>query len=321
MAKFTDLPYGLKLQILGHLITPTQPVHLIQWRLWALTPDIMFADEDADVETSLFSLLRSELEDIFFQVSLGDARRMWIQRVQWLVTSSSISDWEALIDKSNLSIVQYAPLIKQLETYFGAEVAHVVVVIDEWSFPRDERGQPLPPRERWAKRMTEQVSAVMDTCTKLKSLHVKLQAEMMPSHSDLSVPSQFDDFYRSDVFQAVWEVLASRYARTQAPLSSFDELYTTWRKRCQQRGIELTFTAKLVPPDTYSVHETPVHEEDLTHFWDVPRCIKIGDFKPWSGRCWAGLDWAIQRNQGRRRGEPVPMKRKHEAAMGPDCEC
>jgi len=322
MARFTELPDEIKLQILGHLITPTQPVHLIQWQLWAVQPDILFADEDADVETSLLSLVRSELDDIFFEVSQEDARRMWIQRVQWLVTSSSVSDWKALVDKSNLSIVQYAPLLRKLETYFGATVAHIVIVIDEQTFPRDERGQPLPTRLRWAKIMTEQVSAVLNTCTNLKSLHVKLQAKVMPFHSDLSVPSKFDYFYRSDAFHAVWEVLASRYADTNAPLSSFEELLTTWRKTCERRGIKLMITARMdAPPDTYGVQENPVHEEDLTQFWDVPRCVKVGDFKPWPSRCWAGLEWAIRQHQGRGSGVEVPRKRKHEGMTGLDCEC
>jgi len=144
----------------------------------------------------------------------------------------------------------------------------------------------------------------------------------MPFYDSLSVSSRFDYFYRSDAFRTIWKVLAARYALLDEPLSSCEELHTTWRKRCQQRGIELTFTARIgAPPDTYGMHETPVHEEDLTQFWDVPRCIKVGEFKPWPSRCWAGLEWAIRRHQGRRRGEPVPRKRKHEAAMGPDCEC
>jgi hypothetical protein len=199
MAKFTDLPDEIKLQILGHLITPRQPVHLVQWRLWALQPDIKFALEDADVEISFALLLSSAFDDIFFHIPAHDAWRLLVPRVRWLVTSTTMSDYKALLDASNLDVVQYAPLLRKMESFSCAKVTHVTIMIDERTYFRDPTSPHLLNR-KWAKLMTTQVSSVMDTCSNLKSLHVKLQLNIHPSYILLPASAKFDYFYRTQAF-------------------------------------------------------------------------------------------------------------------------
>lgn len=305
MAKFAALPDDLKLKILGDVITPTQPVHLVQWRLWARKPDIRFAIEDADVETSLTFLLNSALKEIFCKVSTEDVWRILIPRVRWLVTSSSVSEWKALVDKSNLTEVNFAGLLRKLETVFQAKVVHVIILIDEQSWAQELR-QPLTPTSLpngavdWARYATGQVFAVMKACRNLKTLHVKLQVHVLPSDRHFGLRTQFDLFYDSDPFHAFWEVIAAQYASPSSPNPPSDELYVKWEEMCEWRGVDLYISARIVTQakenaDVAEAQSTQHGIEDcLIRFWAIPKCMKSKEHNPGIKICCAGLEWAIE---------------------------
>jgi len=334
MANFTGLPYELKLQILGHLITPTQPVHLMQWRLGAPNPDIRFAVDDADVQTSLAFLLNSALDGIFPSFSKWEVWRMLVPRVRWLVTSFSKSDWQALFYGSNLTEVHYAPLLRKLETFFWVKVIHVVVVIDERSWAQEMKDSAISPFV-WATLAIREVSPVLKACNNLKTLHVKLQVNMLPSYKALNIPAKFDLFYSLEPFHYIWENLAARYPSPDKPS---DELYIIWKKICERKSVELKISARMVTPAEGHADEARatldgsieqsdrmvspgMYEEDLTHFWDIPKCMRNKDANPVMNPRRSGLLWARQRHAAKRKGEQLPRRREHEATMGPDCEC
>jgi len=338
MAKFTDLPTELKLQILSHLITPTQPVHLEQWRLCARTPDIRFDSEDAAVRQSFTFLSNSVLDDIFSPFSAEDAWRILIPRAQWLVTTLLWPNSHYSLDRSNSAIVQYAPLLTEMEAVFEAKVRHVVAVISEYTHFSDRSHPNLAHlgRHRWARFMTGQISSILNSCSGLKTMDVKLEMVVGLRPEGATIHSTFDRFYNSQPFSELWDVLVGQHAFAKPPKSSFDELYICWRKTCRRRVIKLKILAvQLVPTwqtqdegftERHNIqprrHEwCTVYEEDMTEFWDIPKCMKSKATDPDVDIDPAGLQWAIEHQIARRTGKQVPRKREHEATMGIDCEC
>jgi len=282
-------------------------------------------------------LSSSMLDDIFFPFSAQDAWRTFIPRARWEVSTQGWHEKHYSLHHLDSTLIQYAPLLAEMETVFKVKVRHVVAVISEYTHFSDRPNSNLVHlgRHQWARFMTGQVSSILNCCSGLKTMDVQLKVKLGQRPEGNTIHLTFDRFYNSTSLRELWDVLAGQYGSAKLPVSSFDELHIRWKKTCQSRGVALKFLAEqMIPMWPQNVSSTEQHriqprrfqvwmvyEEDMTDFWDIPKCMKSKANNPDVDIGQAGLEWAIERQIARRTGKQLPKKRTHEARMGADCEC
>jgi hypothetical protein len=282
MPTLPALPVELWSQILSYVVTLTRPIAIEGWDNNDSMPVLKFAPEDADIQRSFTLLTGPQAIDPPFPICEPESWRQLVSQSRWLLKRDTEDIYKLFREHwpyARHATLPYACDLSRLQTTFTASVKHVEIVMDEgdyWmdGYFNDEKvSYALGSENQWAYAATEQILAVLKTCTALKSLRVYLDA-----YRD-SV--DFDRFYRSWAFTALWDYTSpwEEYGNERSPIA--------WKEECRRRGIDFKIIARIARKDK-------IEEEDLTEFWDLPEYVKADEGEMYGHD--KGLSWAIEAN-------------------------
>jgi len=270
------LPVELWQQILGHVVTPTDPVSINAWcptksvEGWT-ADDLTFSPADIQVKRSFESLTQESADCFFFPVSVPDIWRQLISQATWSLHCGSTTirdltcdEWlDRLINKDK---VPRAQGLESLQTTFKAQVKHVEVVVDMSNYSSnvsmEERAHRPLPKNQWASAMISHIPSVIETCSSLKSLRLYLDL--------CQCWESFGTFYReSKAFSAIWQCTSPDIRQDGKDWGSV----AGWKADCKRKEVDFKVIARSFIHNPTSYNWEPI-EDDLTAFWDLPRHVK-----------------------------------------------